>query len=200
MLSTNLTSISGKHRILTTQTQALLIDVQQRLMPHIAENEVLLKKLQTLLQGLQALNVPIMCNQQYTKALGETLPELVEILTQNNHGNALDLTVFEKRSFSCCDTDHSMQHIAAQQRPVVLLFGIETHVCVLQTAMDLLDHGYQPVLVVDAVSSRSLQDKQIAVQRMQQAGVILTTVESILFELCRDSQVAEFKTISNLVK
>lgn len=180
-------------RILAQDTQALLIDVQERLFPHIADNDTLLKKLEILLKGLQILHIPIMKNQQYSKALGETLPELNAILQPENQ-------IFEKRTFSCCDTTHSMQYIQQQHRRCVLLFGIETHVCVLQTAMDLLTHDFQPILVVDAVSSRSLADKEIAIQRMQQAGVILTSVESILFELCRDSLHPDFKAISNLVK
>lgn len=180
-------------RILAENTQALLIDVQERLFPHIADHQALLKKLDILLKGLQILNIPIMKNQQYSKALGETLPELNAILPA-------DAEIFEKRSFSCCDTAYSMQYIQQQNRHCVLLFGIETHVCVLQTAMDLLTQGFQPILVVDAVSSRSFADKEIAIQRMQQAGVILTSVESILFELCRDSLHPDFKAISNLVK
>lgn len=180
-------------RILAQDTQALLIDVQERLFPHIADRDTLLKKLEVLLKGLQILNIPIMKNQQYSKALGETLPELNAILQSESQ-------IFEKRTFSCCDTAESMQYIQQQNRRCVLLFGIETHVCVLQTAMDLLTQGFQPILVVDAVSSRSLADKEIAIQRMQQAGVILTSVESILFELCRDSLHPDFKAISNLVK
>lgn len=182
------------HRIDIQETQALLIDVQERLMPHIHEHSAVAKKIVTLIQGLQALGVPVMRNEQYKKGLGETIPEILAVLSEENQQS------FEKKSFSVCDNPPSWAHIAKQNRRIVLLFGIETHVCVLQTALDLLDAGMQPVVIADAVSSRSPYDKKIALRRMRRAGAITTTVESILFELCRSAENPVFKTISNLVK
>lgn len=182
------------HRLLSSQTQALLIDVQEKLTPHIHEYQNLIKRMQVLIQGLQALNVPIMLNEQYKKGLGNTLPELLEVLDKHNK------TSFEKISFSVCDNPPSWEHIAKQDRPIVLLFGIETHVCVLQTALDLLDKGLQPVVIADAVGSRSPDDKKTALKRMRHSGVVITSTESILFELCRGADNPAFKTISKLVK
>lgn len=181
------------HRIQIENCQAILIDIQEKLAPHIHDNENLLNRVKILIQGLQALQIPIMINEQYRKGLGQTLPDLLTLFSDTQ-------PIFEKNTFSVCDTPTSWQHIVEKNRKVILLFGTETHVCVQQTALDLLDNGLQPVLIVDAVGSRNPLDKQIAIERMRQAGVILTTTESILFELCRDSQSPVFKTISKLVK
>ena len=172
----------------------MLIDIQEKLAPHIAEHRKLLKKTAILIQGLQALNIPIMVNEQYPKGLGHTLPELTQLLSEKN------TPVFEKTTFSACDTPTSWHHIAQQNRNNVILFGTETHVCVMQTALDLLDNGMQPIIITDAVGSRDLYDRKIAIRRMRRAGAVVTTTEAILFELCRSSEDPAFKTISALVK
>lgn len=182
------------YRILVEDTQALLIDVQEKLTPHIFEYENIVKKMAILIQGLQTLGVPIMLNEQYKKGLGETIPELYQLLDEKNRQS------FEKTSFSVCDNSPSWVHITSQNRRIALIFGIETHVCVMQTALDLLDNGMQPVIIADAVGSRNPYDKKQALRRMRRAGAVVTTTEAILFELCRDAKNPAFKTISNLVK
>lgn len=189
------TMISDRtYRINRADTQAMIIDVQERLTPHIFDHENVVKKIVTLVKGLQALGIPIMLNEQYKKGLGETLPEVRELLEGTNTKS------FEKVTFSACDTDESWHYLAQQNRSIVLLFGVETHVCVLQTALDLLDNGMQPVIIGDAVGSRFPYDKKLALRRIRRAGGVITTVETILFELCRSSQDPAFKTISNLIK
>ena len=189
------TMISDKtYRIARENTQAMIIDVQERLTPHIYDHENIIKKIITLVKGLQALDVPIMLNEQYKKGLGDTIPEVRDILEGSNTKS------FEKVTFSACDTDDSWHYLAQQNRGIVLLFGVETHVCVLQTALDLLDHGMQPVIIGDAVGSRFPYDKKLALRRIRRAGGVITTVETILFELCRSSADPAFKTISNLIK
>ena len=182
------------YRIARENTQAMLIDVQERLAPHIYDHENIVKKTVTLIKGLQALDIPIMLNEQYKKGLGDTLPEIREVLADNNAKS------FEKVTFSACDNDESWHHLAQQNRSIVLLFGTEAHVCVMQTALDLLDNGMQPVIIGDAVGSRFPYDKKQAIRRIRRAGGVISTVESILFELCRSSQDPAFKTISNLIK
>jgi nicotinamidase-related amidase len=182
------------YRIARENTQAMLIDVQERLAPHIDDNKNIVKKIVTLIKGLQALDIPIMLNEQYKKGLGETLPEILELLEEKNSKS------FEKVTFSACDNDISWHYLAQQNRSIVLLFGVETHVCVLQTALDLLDNGMQPVIIGDAVGSRFPYDKKQAIRRIRRAGGVITTVETILFELCRSSKDPAFKTISNLIK
>ena len=182
------------YRIARENTQAMLIDVQERLAPHIYDNENIVKKIITLIKGLQALDIPIMLNEQYKKGLGDTLTEILEVLEGDNAKS------FEKVTFSACDNDDSWNYLAQQNRSIVLLFGTEAHVCVMQTALDLLDNGMQPVIIADAVGSRFPYDKKQAIRRIRRAGAVITTVESILFELCRSSKDPAFKTISNLIK
>ena len=182
------------YRIARENTQAMVIDVQERLTPHIYDHENIVKKTVTLIKGLQALNIPIMLNEQYKKGLGDTLPEVRDVLEGSNTKS------FEKVTFSACDNNDSWHHLAQQNRSIVLLFGVEAHVCVMQTALDLLDNGMQPVIIGDAVGSRFPYDKKQAIRRIRRAGGVITTVESILFELCRSSDDPAFKTISHLIK
>ncbi|OOS24557.1 isochorismatase family protein [Moraxella pluranimalium] len=187
-------TVGVPYRILRDDTQAILIDVQEKLTPHIHDHEAVTDKMAILIQGLQALGVPVMLNEQYKKGLGETIPKLYDILDDANKQS------FEKLSFSVCDNAPSWAHIVRQNRRIALLFGIETHVCVLQTALDLLDNGMQPVIVADAVGSRNPYDKKIALRRMRRAGAVITTTEAILFELLRGADDPAFKTIAKLVK
>ncbi|WP_201536807.1 isochorismatase family protein [Psychrobacter immobilis] len=182
------------YRIARENTQAMIIDLQERLTPHIYDHENILKKTVTLIKGLQALNIPIMLNEQYKKGLGDTLPEIRDILEGDNAKG------FEKVTFSACDNNEAWHYLAQQNRSTILLFGVEAHVCVLQTALDLLDNGMQPVIIGDAVGSRFPYDKKQAIRRIRRAGGVITTVETILFELCRSSEDPAFKTISNLIK
>ena len=168
------------------------VDVQERLFPHIADKEELEKNLITLIQGLKLLEVPIIVNEQYKKGIGETIPSLKELTDDYPH--------FEKTTFSCCGNIDGLSAIKATGKKIVILAGIETHVCVLQTALDLLEEGLQPVLVTDCVNSRKANDKEIAISRMIQAGVIPTTYESLLFELTVNAKHPQFKGISSLVK
>ena len=182
------------YRIARENTQAMIIDVQERLTPHIYDHENIVKKTVTLIKGLQALDIPIMLNEQYKKGLGDTLPEIRDVLEGDNAKS------FEKVTFSACDNDDSWHYLAQQNRSIGLLVGVEAHVCVMQTALDLLDNGMQPVIIGDAVGSRFPYDKKQAIRRIRRAGGVISTVESILFELCRSSKDPAFKTISNLIK
>ncbi len=168
------------------------VDVQERLFPHIQNNEELEKNLVTLVKGLQLHEIPMIVNEQYKKGIGETIASLKELTDEYPH--------FEKTSFSCCGNEDGLCAIKDTGKKVVILAGIETHVCVLQTALDLLEEGLQPVLVTDCVNSRKEKDKDIAIKRMIQAGVIPTTYESLLFELTVNAKNPVFKEISKLVK
>ena len=168
------------------------VDVQERLFPFISNNEELEKNLITLVKGLQLLEVPMIINEQYKKGIGETIPSLRELTDTYPH--------FEKTTFSCCGQEEGLAAIKNSGKKIVILAGIETHVCVLQTALDLLEEGLQPVLVTDCVNSRKQKDKDMAIQRMIQAGVIPTTYESLLFELTVNAKHPSFKEVSKLVK
>lgn len=179
-------------RITKDHTVGLVIDIQERLLPHIAEHEMLLKNVKILVEGLNALEIPVMVTEQYRKGLGETVSVIQEAL--------MHFDPMEKMTFSCCDDPHFIVKLNNLAKKNVIVCGIESHVCVLQTVIDLLESGFQPVVVEDCISSRKLLDKEIAVRRMSREGAIITSYESILFELARISGTDSFKAISKLVK
>jgi nicotinamidase-related amidase len=179
-------------RILKDRSCLLIIDIQEKLFPFIHENEKLLKNTVTLIRGMQALAVHVIVTEQYAKGLGPTITPVAETL-----GN---LQRIEKSYFSCCGEPRFNLELATSGKENVIIAGIESHVCVLQTVVDLERQGYKPVVVEDCISSRNPNDKAIAIRRMRQEGAIITTCESILFELLRNSGGDVFKTISKLVK
>ncbi len=179
-------------RVLKENTAGLVIDIQERLYPHIYENEAIARNTGILIEGLKVLGVPVLVTQQYTRGLGPTIPGLLESIR--------DFPLIEKSAFSCCDEPDFIRALDETHKQFVLIAGIESHVCVLQTVIDLLEREYQPVVVEDCVSSRKANDKRLSVRRMRREGAIVTSYESILFELCRFSGTDEFKSISKLVK
>lgn len=179
-------------RVKKENTIGVLIDIQTRLYPYILDNDTLTKNCIKLISGLKILNIPIIVTQQYTHGLGGTLPELVEVLGEYEH--------IEKSSFSCCDEPRFNEDLALSSKMFVIVWGIETHVCVLQTVTDLIGQGYIPIVVEDCVGSRNANDKNIAIERMRQSGALITTSESILFELLKYSGTDQFREISRLVK
>ena len=179
-------------RILKEDTIALVVDFQERLMPVMAEAEALEARTNILLKGLKVLEVPMLITQQYTKAIGMTIPSLVESAGTEEY--------FDKISFSCMDDEAIKAAVEASGKKNVIVCGIESHICVLQTCIDLKEAGYTPILVVDCMSSRKLSDKEGAILRAQQEGILLTTTEAILFELTRKAGNPTFKEISKLIK
>ena len=179
-------------RFHSCQTAMLLVDVQERLFSHIHSNEMVEKYLLILLKGLKCLDVPILCNQQYTKGLGETIASVRTLLGET--------TVYEKCTFSCYKNDEVIETLKSLQVKSVILAGVETHVCVLQTALDLLDAGFEVILSTDTMGSRKRSDHEIALRRMEQEGVRLSTSESLLFELLQSALHPKFKEVSALVK
>ena len=179
-------------RIKAEDSLFCLVDVQERLYPHVTNKEEIEKNLITLVKGLKVLSIPFIVNEQYKKGIGETIPSLKELVYDYPH--------FEKTTFSCCQNEPTMEAIKADDNKVVIVAGIETHVCVLQTCIDLLEGGFEVVLVTDCCTSRKQNDTDMAITRLVQAGVIPTTYESLLFELTLNAKNPCFKEISSLVK
>jgi nicotinamidase-related amidase len=179
-------------RITANNAVGLIIDMQERLYPLVQDHEKLTKNTAILIEGLKALEIEILVTEQYTKGLGFTIEPLKNLLT--------DIDFVEKQAFSCCDEPKFYEELALTGTRYVVIAGIETHVCVMQTAIDLINNGYIPVVVEDCVSSRNPNDKKIAIERMRKEGAIITSYESILFELLRYSGTESFKKISKLVK
>lgn len=179
-------------RIQLENTVGLLIDVQDRLLPHMHDSDSLLDRLSVLIQGLTEMSVPLILSEQYKKGLGETSADLRNLFQP--------IISIEKTSFSCVGNHAFDQWLVDHKVSNVLLFGIETHVCVLQTAVDLKEKGLNPVVIWDGVSSRSTDDKDIALQRLMVENIRVASVESILFELCKTAKNPVFKAVSKLVK
>jgi hypothetical protein len=184
-------------RLQVSSSVAVLVDVQERLFPHMHLAQELGRSLSILLQGFTVLGVPLVVTQQYTKGLGPTIPELRALLEAGGAGREGPV---EKISFGCCEEPAFVARLEALGRRQVILAGIESHVCVLQTALGLLERGFHPVVVADCVSSRAPGDREIALRRMEAEGVLLTTRESVLFELTGAAGTETFKAISRLVK
>ena len=179
-------------RLRREESMVIVVDVQERLMPHIAECNTLETTMGKLLEGLALFELPLFLNEQYPKGLGHTIASLQTHLRS--------YAAFEKVTFSCCQNPNLKEAILTCKRQSAIVFGIETHVCVLQTCLDLLDMGIQPFLVVDCTGSRKKSDHETALMRMVQAGVIPVSLESVLFELCGSAKDEVFKQISLIVK
>ena len=179
-------------RINKENTIGLVIDMQERLLPAMEEQESLLHNCQILINGLQELELPVIATQQYTKGLGETVEPIRSIIK--------DFKAIEKTDFSCSDNDEFTAELARRNAVNIIICGIESHVCVLQTAIDLKEAGLNPIIVLDCVSSRSFDNLDLATERMRFEGIMMTSYESILFELTRSASAPQFKAISKLVK
>ncbi len=179
-------------RITKENTVGLIIDIQERLLPAMEENETLLHNCQILVNGLQELSIPLLATQQYTKGLGETVEGIRSIVK--------DFSPIEKKDFSCCDESLFAEALKKADAKNVIICGMESHVCVLQTAIDLKEAGYTPVVVMDCVGSRSYDNVDLAAERFRYEGIMMTSYESILFELTKSATAPEFKAISKLVK
>lgn len=179
-------------RITKENTVGLIIDIQERLVAVMNEKEILLKNCEILSQGLTELNVPVLVSQQYTKGLGETVPEIRSAIP--------GFSYFEKKDFSCWDVQEIADKLKDLDAKNIILCGIESHVCVLQTAVDLKEAGLNPIVVTDCVSSRTAANVELAKERFRHEGIMMTSYESILFELTRSAGAPEFRAISKLVK
>jgi isochorismate hydrolase len=173
-------------RILRENTIGLVIDIQERLVPVMEENELLVENCSKLIQGLQILGLPLLVTQQYTNE------EIKSVIS--------DFQYIEKKDFSCYDEPAFAEKLDQSGAKNVIICGIESHVCVLQTAIDLKEAGYTPVVVFDCVSSRSFDNVDLAAERFRYEGIMMTSLESILFELTRSAGAPGFKEISKLVK
>jgi hypothetical protein len=179
-------------RITVENSNVVLVDVQQKLFPVISEGRALETKLETLLHGLHILNVTPIVTEQYPEKLGGTILSLSDFTK--------DSKVYEKRAFSCFGNQDFQTNILSSVKKKLILCGIETHVCVLQTGLDALALGLDVFIVEDAVGSRNPQDKNVALKRLLQCGAQMTTVESLLFELLETSTHEKFREISKLIK
>ena len=170
----------------------VVVDVQGKLAQLMHGRQDLFKNIQILIKAATILNIPILWCQQCPEALGPTVPEIAQLLGDNEPIN--------KAAFSCCGAEQFNAKLKELARQQVLLCGIETHVCICQTAIDLLRKGFNVNVIADAVSSRSLDNKQIAISRMATKGADVSCTETALFELLRTAEHRKFKQVAKLIK
>ena len=179
-------------RISRAKAGLVVVDIQERLLPAMHERERLLQNALRLVKGAGVLNLPVIVTEQYPKGIGRTVPELA--------GAVPDFEPIEKTAFSCCSAKTFVPSLASRNVRDVVLCGIEAHVCVCQTALDLLDRDFGVFIVTDAISSRTRENWHGGIERMKNAGATIVSTEMILFELLEYAGTDEFKKILELIK
>lgn len=173
----------------------LLVDMQERLLPAMAGGSEIERHCSILLKAAKRLGVPVAVSEQYPRGLGHMVPGL-----RGEIGNA---PIFEKTAFSCWRDEAMKAHLIGQHehgRPQAIIAGVEAHVCVLQTAIDLAQAGFAVFAVADAMSSRAMNSAALALERMRQAGVEIVNTEMAVFELLGQAGTAEFREVSALIR
>ncbi|NQV24449.1 MAG: hydrolase [Rhodopirellula sp.] len=187
-----MSELPHSHELLSrSESRLLIVDMQEKILPVINGHEAITANCLKLIDAAKILNVPTTATEQYPKGLGSTIAAIAEQLPDRP----------EKIEFSCLNClDWSASAGDPEGRFKIVVAGIESHVCVLQTVLDLLSQGFRVFVVADAVGSRKLLDREIALQRMTSSGAVITTTESVLFEWCERAGTPEFKEISRLVR
>jgi nicotinamidase-related amidase len=193
---------SGRKTVLmdATRSSLLIIDVQEKLYPACQDPDQIIANCCFLVKCANRLEVPVIVTEQYPKGLGHTAQPIVDLLEKP--GNSTEGgNVVSKMAFSAIPADGFVEKMEENQgRDQVVVAGMETHVCVLQTVMDLIDRGREVYVVSDAVTSRSPHDKIFGLERMRDAGAKIVTRESVMFEWLRVAGTPEFKELSALIK
>lgn len=171
----------------------VVVDAQERLMPAMSEKDGTLRKMAVLLSGARLLNWDVLATEQYPKGLGPTVPELKSLLPE-------DQKYIAKTSFSCFGEPVFRNELSRCARHVLVIAGVESHVCVYQTAMDARGAGYEVIVAADAVSSRDPRAREYALAQLRAEGIKVLPVETILFRYLRDARDPRFKAISALVR
>lgn len=168
----------------------ILVDYQEKLVSAISNNETITQKIKTLINGLQILNIPIIVSEHYPKGLGNTIKE---IQTEN-------ISTHSKTSFSVFNEPTLKKEINQLDRQQVILAGLEAHICLLQTAIQMKHHGFEVFVPEEAIGSRTEENKANAIARLKANNINITNVESIFFEIMQDAKHPHFKEISKLIK
>ena len=195
-MSENLQNDSLRSPLLMNRhdTGLVVIDVQQKLIPLVQDHLLICWNIGRLIRGCNILNIPVIASEQYPTGLGKTIDSLSSLL---NEGNSPFL---EKTMFSCRELSSEFRKLENRGVHNLIITGVESHVCVLQSALDLISQGFNVFVPVDAIGSRYPVDHETALCRLDTSGATLVTTEMVLFELCERSGTPEFKEISQLVK
>ena len=175
------------------KTALVVVDMQEAFRSAVSDFPLVASRISIAVRGFQVLNLPVIITEQYPKGLGRTAEEILFSMPP-------DFEAVEKTTFSSFGAENFKEKLSESGISQIVLCGLETHVCVNQTAHDLLTEGFEVHLLTDAVASRFPQDKEAALRKMQMNGVVPSTVEMALFELLRDSKHEQFKEIQSLIK
>ncbi len=178
--------------LMTDRAALVIVDVQGKLAELMFEKDRLYDNLVKFTKAAKLMSIPIIWNEQIPEKLGVTIPELAELL--------VDQKPIAKNSFSCCGNEEFMAALKSSGRKQVILCGIESHVCVYQTAIDLLKDSYEVHLLTDAISSRTPENYELGIHRMESAGAVATSVEMALFEMLKIAEGDIFRQVIRIVK
>ncbi|HKP95349.1 MAG TPA: hydrolase [Fibrobacteria bacterium] len=184
---------SGDGLLQASESALLLVDIQEKFRPVVPGMDGVIRNSRTLAGAAARLRIPVLASEQYPKGLGPTVADLRDLLPG-------DQEYFPKLSFSAWGCESLRKALDTAGRRQVVMTGLETHVCVMQTGMELMAAGYALFLVADAVASRKDQDREAALQRLQRQGAELVTTEMVIFEWLRAAGTPEFKELQALVK
>jgi nicotinamidase-related amidase len=176
--------LTGKHGAL------LVVDFQDKLLAAIPGRDALESNVVFLIRGARALGLPVWATEQYPRGLGPTTPAVAELIAERP----------AKTAFHCCAVPQLLEQLYGRHIRHVTVAGIEAHVCVAQTALELLDLGFRVQVPADAVGSRQTSDREIALRRLEHAGAVVSTAEAVVFEWTETAERPEFKAISELIK
>ena len=177
---------------LSSKVNALIIiDIQEKIIRPIFNKDSIIKNIKKLLNAYQILEENIYISEQNPLKLGVTMSELLSPIA--------GFKKFEKMEFSLAKSEEFLKELKNKKTTNLIVCGIETHICIQQTVLDCLQKGFEVILISDSMGSRDRADHEIALQRMTQSGAILTTTESIIFELCKTADREEFKEIRNII-
>lgn len=178
-------------RLIERNNAALIvIDIQEKLIPLVVRNSEIINNIVKLIKFCKTLKIPIIITEQYPKGLGKTVREVSEELKE--------VKPIEKTSFSCFGSEEFKNALKNNKVKTLILVGVEAHICIAQTALDAIDK-FKVCVVADAVSSRTVENLNIGLQRMRDNGVIISSTEMLMYELLRDSKSKEFKEVKNLL-
>jgi nicotinamidase-related amidase len=175
------------------QTALVIIDMQEAFRPQISDFAETAARIALVAHAAQLLNLPLIVTEQYPRGLGHTADEIKAVLPES-------LEVIEKTAFSSCGAFEFTARLESFGAKQALICGIEAHICVNQTAHDLLARGFQVHLLTECITARAVQNKELALAKMQQSGALPSSIEMALFELLRDARHEQFKAIQKLIK
>ena len=178
--------------LLTSSCIFLLVDVQEKLFPYVEDKEELLKNIKLLLRFARIMSIPILATEHYPKGLGSTIEDIKNLIPQ--------VKPIQKISFSCCGNEEFVSTLKRFESKTLVIFGIESHICIEQTALDAKAMGYDVHVAADAISSRSKFNMNIGIEKMRQFDVVITSTETVLYEIMENRDIKEFKEVLLLLK